>query len=74
MMASKEQVIVAAQEADDSSNPNQPTTYGANRNPSSEKRFFAWFDANDGPLERRTITKLDFFILSYAFIGFWVRD
>ncbi|CAH0023856.1 unnamed protein product [Clonostachys rhizophaga] len=71
-MASKEQIIVAAQEADDSSNPNQPTTYGANRNPSSEKRFLAWFDANDGPLERRTITKLDFFILSYAFIGFWV--
>ncbi|KAF9877192.1 hypothetical protein CkaCkLH20_05458 [Colletotrichum karsti] len=38
----------------------------------SKKKFFSWFDANDGPLERRVIFKLDFFILSYAFIGFWI--
>ena len=37
-----------------------------------KKGFFAWFDPNDGPLERRLILKLDFFILTYAFIGFWV--
>ena len=37
-----------------------------------KKGFFAWFDPNDGPLERRVILKLDFFILTYAFIGFWV--
>lgn len=51
--------------------PNQPS-YGANRNPSTKKSFVAWFDSNDGPLERRVITKLDIFILSYAFIAFWV--
>lgn len=38
----------------------------------TKKSFFSWFDANDGPLERRVILKLDFFILTYAFIGFWV--
>ncbi|KAJ4319199.1 hypothetical protein N0V84_006481 [Fusarium piperis] len=36
------------------------------------KKFFSWFDPNDGPLERRVIKKLDFFILAYAFIGFWI--
>ncbi|KAH7325692.1 major facilitator superfamily domain-containing protein [Stachybotrys elegans] len=36
------------------------------------KSFFAWFDKDDGPFERRVISKLDLFILSYAFIGFWV--
>ncbi|KAH7361672.1 major facilitator superfamily domain-containing protein [Plectosphaerella cucumerina] len=34
--------------------------------------FFSWFDPNDGPAERRLIMKLDFFILAYAFVGFWV--
>ncbi|KAJ9145060.1 MFS general substrate transporter [Pleurostoma richardsiae] len=37
-----------------------------------KKSFLSWFDINDGPLERRLILKLDFFILSYAFIGFWI--
>ncbi|KAM5378134.1 hypothetical protein ACJZ2D_004592 [Fusarium nematophilum] len=37
-----------------------------------KKKFLSWFDPNDGPLERRVITNLDFFILAYAFIGFWI--
>ncbi|KAJ4263445.1 hypothetical protein NW762_006264 [Fusarium torreyae] len=37
-----------------------------------KKKFLSWFDPNDGPLERKLITKLDFLILAYAFIGFWV--
>ncbi|KAI1243944.1 hypothetical protein MGN70_013812 [Eutypa lata] len=40
----------------------------------TKKSFFSWFDANDGPLERRVILKLDFFILTYAFIGFWLLE
>ncbi|EEU34623.1 uncharacterized protein NECHADRAFT_3907, partial [Fusarium vanettenii 77-13-4] len=31
-----------------------------------------WFDPNDSPAERRLVQKLDFFILTYAFVGFWV--
>ncbi|KAF2652580.1 MFS general substrate transporter [Lophiostoma macrostomum CBS 122681] len=46
----------------------------ANRNIGSARPFLSWFDPNDGPAERRLILKLDFFILSYAFIGFWVRN
>lgn len=38
----------------------------------SKRSFWSWFDPNDGPLERRLIVKLDFFILVFAFIGFWV--
>lgn len=49
-----------------------PEVEQPNRN-FGKKGFFAWFDPNDGPLERRVILKLDFFILTYAFIGFWVR-
>jgi hypothetical protein len=44
----------------------------ANRNLGSKRAFFSWSDPNDGPSERRLILKLDFFILTYAFIGFWV--
>lgn len=50
-----------------------PIRERANRN-FGEKVFLSWFDKNDGPVERRLITKIDFFILSYAFIGFWVFD
>ncbi|KAF4122226.1 MFS transporter, ACS family, pantothenate transporter [Geosmithia morbida] len=49
--------------------------YQGNERPNrifGDKQFFSWFNPNDGPLERRLITKLDFFILAYAFIGFWV--
>ncbi|KAF4873163.1 putative transporter SEO1 [Colletotrichum siamense] len=48
-----------------------PEEHRPNRN-FSKKSFFAWFDRNDGPLERRVILKLDFFILTYAFVGFWI--
>lgn len=44
----------------------------ANTNPSKERSFFAWFDRNDGPIERRLILKLDFLTLSFACMGFWV--
>lgn len=44
----------------------------ANPSPSKERSFFAWFDKNDGPVERRLILKLDFLILSFACMGFWV--
>jgi hypothetical protein len=47
--------------------------YGANPNPSKDRSFVAWFDKNDGPVERRLILKLDFLILSFACMGFWVR-
>jgi hypothetical protein len=42
----------------------------------SESRggFFHWFDPNDGPVERRLVLKLDFYILTYACIGFWVHN
>ena len=50
-----------------------PRVERANRNVGSKRAFFSWFDPNDGPAERQLILKLDFFILSYAFIGFWVR-
>ena len=39
----------------------------ANRNITIGKgSFFRWFDPNDGPLERRLITKLDIYILTFA--------
>lgn len=44
----------------------------ANANPSKERHFFAWFDKNDGPVERRLILKLDLLTLSFACMGFWV--
>lgn len=44
----------------------------ANANPSEERSFFAWFDKNDGPIERRLILKLDLLTLSFACMGFWV--
>jgi hypothetical protein len=45
----------------------------ANRNIAPAKGgLFRWFDPNDGPVERRLITKLDVTILGYACIGFWV--
>lgn len=45
--------------------------YGANPSPSKDRSFFAWFDKNDGPVERKLILKLDFLILSFACMGFW---
>jgi hypothetical protein len=75
-MVDKELNIVSqAADVDSASTPEPAspvTTYGANKTPGTNKSFFAWFDRNDGPLERRVIAKLDFFILSYAFIAFWV--
>lgn len=49
-----------------------PTSYGANPNPSKDRSLWAWFDKNDGPEERKLILKLDFLLLSYACMGFWV--
>lgn len=46
----------------------------ANPSPSAERSFFAWFDKNDGPVERSLILKLDFYILSFACMGFWVSQ
>ncbi|KAG4430112.1 hypothetical protein IFR05_014410 [Cadophora sp. M221] len=44
----------------------------ANRSISASHRgFFHWFDPSDGPVERRLILKLDFYILTYACVGFW---
>lgn len=36
--------------------------------------FFNWFDPNDGEIERKLVLKLDFFILTYACVGFWVKN
>ncbi|KAF2832391.1 MFS general substrate transporter [Ophiobolus disseminans] len=71
-MVEKLQLQIATQDAD-STEPNSPTVReSANRNLRAKRAFFAWFDPNDGPAERRLIMKLDFFILSYAFVGFWI--
>lgn len=64
--------VVAATEADSASATPSLYRQRANQNLGSKRAFFSWFDPNDGPAERRLILKLDFFILSYAFIGFWV--
>lgn len=76
-MTTEKQVIVtealpeSGSPSDQDSSPER-YTYGANRDLSSNKSFFSWFDPNDNPAERRLVQKLDFFILTYAFVGFWV--
>jgi hypothetical protein len=70
-MAEKYETNVSGQETESNELPNRER---ANRNLGSKKKFFSWFDPNDGPAERRLILKLDFFILTYAFIGFWVKS
>lgn len=77
MMATKKQVIVTEDLPESGSPSDQDSSperyqYGANRDLSSNKSFFSWFDPNDSPAERRLVQKLDFFILTYAFVGFWV--
>ncbi len=43
-------------------------------NSHSRKRgLFQWFHPDDGPAERKLITKLDLSILTFACFGFWVR-
>ncbi|EXJ86819.1 hypothetical protein A1O3_03773 [Capronia epimyces CBS 606.96] len=43
----------------------------ANRNAGKTKgHFFRWFDPEDGPLERRLLWKLDFYILAFACAGY----
>jgi MFS family permease len=73
-MAAKEPVLMTSDGVvSDSDAPVAPAaTFGANRSLAASKSFFSWFDPNDGPAERRLIMKLDFFILAYAFVGFWV--
>lgn len=76
-MATKEENVLAQSRDVDSASTSDATprtTYGANTTPGTTKAFFAWFDQNDGPFERRVIKKLDIFILSYAFIAFWVSQ
>ncbi len=52
-----------------------PVRERANRNIATTRGgFFHWFDPNDGPVERRLVLKLDFYILTYACVGFWVSD
>ncbi|KAL2678508.1 hypothetical protein Neosp_009255 [[Neocosmospora] mangrovei] len=76
-MATEKQVIVTEDVPESGSPSDQDSSpenyqYGANRDLSSNKSFFSWFDPNDSPAERRLVQKLDFFILTYAFVGFWV--
>ncbi|KAI8716116.1 hypothetical protein NCS52_00904500 [Fusarium sp. LHS14.1] len=76
-MATEKQVIVTEDLPESGSPSDQDSSperyqYGANRDLSSNKSFFLWFDPNDSPAERRLVQKLDFFILTYAFVGFWV--
>lgn len=76
-MATEKQVIIteelpeSGRPSDQDSSP-ESYQYGANKDLSSNKSFFSWFDPNDSPAERRLVQKLDFFILTYAFVGFWV--
>lgn len=76
-MATEKQVIIteelpeSGRPSDQDSSP-ESDQYGANKDLSSNKSFFSWFDPNDSPAERRLVQKLDFFILTYAFVGFWV--
>lgn len=39
----------------------------------SKRKIWQWFHPDDGPAERKLIAKLDWYILSFACIGFWVR-
>ena len=32
-----------------------------------------WFDPDDTPEERKLITKLDFLIVPYVFLAYWVK-
>lgn len=57
-------------EVDNATNDHHIVTANGNF---SKRSFWSWFDPNDGPLERKLIMKLDFFILVFAFIGVWVR-
>ena len=72
-MASKDDSIVEEQVSTIADTPPPRETYGANKKFDTNRKFFSWFDSNDGPLERRLVLKLDVFILTFAFIGFWVR-
>lgn len=73
-MAKTEEIFSTATSAEDVSKSASRTEAPerANTDPSKERSFFAWFDRNDGPIERRLILKLDFLTLSFACMGFWV--
>lgn len=63
----KPQLMVAEQDA--------IRRLGANvidANSLSKRSIWQWFHPDDGPTERKLIVKLDFYILSFACIGFWV--
>lgn len=72
-MASETSISKEKQLATVTSNPTMAKPVVNVIGPSSCKRgLFQWFHPDDGPDERRLVTKLDFSILIFSCFGFWV--
>lgn len=69
---SKTAEVTSSSQLSDGSSDNHVARPTANASPSKDRGFFAWFDDNDGPVERKLILKLDLLNLSFACMGFWV--
>jgi hypothetical protein len=37
------------------------------------RKWYNWYAETDTPAERKLLIKMDLLILSYAFLGFWVK-
>jgi hypothetical protein len=37
------------------------------------RKWYSWYADTDTPAERKLLIKMDLLILSYAFLGFWVK-
>jgi hypothetical protein len=37
------------------------------------RKWYSWYADSDTPAERKLLIKMDLLILSYAFLGFWVK-
>ncbi|KJR90046.1 pantothenate transporter [Sporothrix schenckii 1099-18] len=59
----------ASDHSPNANSPDSPTL--VNREWSTKASFWRWFHPNDGPAERRLVTKLDVSILAFACAGFW---
>lgn len=62
----KQTVVVASDPATDK------LTVNFIRPESPKRGLFQWFHPDDGPAERKLVTKLDLSILTFACFGFWV--
>jgi len=63
--------VVVVPEAD-ALDKSSVTNYVVGRAP-VKRRWYAWYADTDSPKERKLLIKMDLIILSYAFLGFWVK-